>query len=92
MTAGFKRYRMTAFWVLMVLVTAMSIVYVRHQSRALFTELQQAEAELDQLQIDWGRLQLEQATWAEASRIEAQARERLQLEEKQPVDVLVIVK
>lgn len=76
----------------MVLVTAMSIVYVRHESRVLFSELQHADSELDQLQIDWGRLQLEQATWAEASRIEAQARERLLLEEKEPVDVLVIVK
>lgn len=86
------RNRSTIVWLLLVILTAMSIVYVRHQSRALFVQWQAAESEADRLEVDWGRLQLEQATWAEAGRIESQARVRLGLDDKPPADVLVIIK
>ncbi len=86
------RNRSTIVWLLLVILTAMSIVYARHQSRALFVEWQAAETEADRLEVDWGRLQLEQATWAEAGRIETQARVRLNLEDKPTTDVLVIIK
>jgi len=61
----------------------------KHRSRQLFVELEQLNREQDQLQIDWGRLQIEQSTWATHPRIEALARERLHL--KNPSDEQLVV-
>ena len=55
------------------------IVSVEHRSRQLFIEAESLSRELDQLQVDWGRLQIEQGVFATHSRIEALVRERLQL-------------
>ncbi len=57
--------------------SALAVVYARHQHRLLFVELSRLENVRDELEIDFGRLQLEQATWAEANRIDQVARERL---------------
>jgi cell division protein FtsL len=61
----------------------------KHRSRQLFIELEELNREQDQLQIDWGRLQIEQSTWATHPRIEALARERLHL--TNPVDDQLVV-
>lgn len=61
----------------------------KHRARQLFVELEELNREQDQLQIDWGRLQIEQSTWATHPRIEALARERLHL--TNPVDDQLVV-
>ena len=50
--------------------SAIGVVHGRHESRQAFVELTRLEAERDELNIEFGRLQLEQATWAETNRIE----------------------
>jgi len=65
------------------------VIEAKHRSRELFVELEELNREQDRLQIDWGRLQLEQSTWATHSRIEAVARERLEL--TSPLDEQVIL-
>jgi cell division protein FtsL len=67
--------------VLAVLVTgsAVWIVNTEHRSRQLFIKVEELNREQDRLQIDWGRLQIEQSTWATHPRIETLARERLKL-------------
>ena len=62
-----------------VFASAIAVVYSRHQSRKLFVELQSLHQLRDQLDVDWGRLQLEQSTWATRGRIERLARERLDM-------------
>jgi cell division protein FtsL len=52
-------------------------VHARHLHRVLFVQLSKLEKTRDALNIDFGRLQLEQATWAESNRIDHVARERL---------------
>ena len=61
----------------------------KHHARQLFIELERLNREQDQLQIDWGRLQIEQSTWATHPRIEALARERLHL--TNPADEQLVV-
>ena len=58
-------------------VSAIGVVYARHEHRQLFVAFKKLERERDELNIDFGRLQLEQATWAEANRIDQVARNRL---------------
>ena len=57
--------------------TAIGVVYARHEHRQLFVAFKRLERERDELNIDFGRLQLEQATWAESNRIDQVARNKL---------------
>jgi cell division protein FtsL len=67
------------------------IVEVEHRSRQLFVETEELNRELDRLQTDWGRLQIEQGTYATHSRIEGLARDRLQLTEPAGDQLVVVV-
>ena len=77
---------------LLLVATALGVVWSRHQSRKVFVELQRLEYQRDELNVEWGRLQLEQATWAEAGRVEQLARGELGLVAKNPGQVMVIVR
>ena len=62
---------------LATLVTAIGVVYARQQSRIAFVELTGLGNERDDLNFEFGRLQLEQSTWAENNRVEQIARGKL---------------
>lgn len=64
---------------LAVLASALAVVYSQHRARALFIELQRLEATQAELDTEWGRLELEQSTWATHGRIERLAREKLDM-------------
>jgi cell division protein FtsL len=78
---------------LAVCVTASGIwiVETEHRSRQLFIEVERLNREQDQLQIDWGRLQIEQSTWATHPRIETLARDRLHLTVPRDEQLVVVV-
>jgi cell division protein FtsL len=63
----------------LVIASALAVVYSQHRARARFVELQRLEQEQARLETNWGRLQLEQSTWATHGRIERIARERLDM-------------
>lgn len=65
---------------LLVTLSAMGVVYSKHMSRKLFVELQALIQEQDRMDIEWGRLQLEQSTWATHGRIESIARDKLDMQ------------
>ena len=44
---------------LLLVATALGVVWSRHQSRKVFVELQRLEYQRDELNVEWGRLQLE---------------------------------
>lgn len=71
--------------------SALAVVYSTHQSRKLFAELQNLQKGRDDLDVEWGRLQLEQSTFATHGYIEAVAREKLGMRMPKP-DAVVIVK
>ena len=74
-----------------VVVSSVWVIKAKHQSRQLFVELEELNRERDRLQIDWGRLQLEQSTWGTHPRIESLASQRLNLASPRPDEVVVIV-
>jgi cell division protein FtsL len=45
-------------------MSAMALVYTKHESRKLFVELETLTHQRDELNIEWGQLQIEQSTWA----------------------------
>lgn len=77
---------------LAVLASALAVVYSQHRSRALFIELQQLESTQAELDTEWGRLELEQSTWATQGRIERLAREKLnmRLPDFEQVEIVVL--
>ncbi|MFU8832886.1 MAG: cell division protein FtsL [Wenzhouxiangella sp.] len=83
--------RWLAFALLMasLLVSAISVVVLRHESRQLFGALQTAEIDRDQANMEWSRLQLEQAWLAESGRVERESRAQLGMDRPARVGVLV---
>ena len=64
----------------LVILSALMVVYVKYQSRVLFTELKQETKAQDVLEVEWSRLQLEQITWSSNARIEKIAKKQLGLQ------------
>ncbi|KAF1701082.1 cell division protein FtsL [Pseudoxanthomonas suwonensis] len=75
---------------LAVVATGIAVVYERYRHRQLFVELTRLERQRDELNIEFGRLQLEQATWAQANRIDQVARERLGMKFPDAEDIVVV--
>lgn len=73
------RSLVTALVTLLLMVSAVSVIFSSHQSRQLFNEWQMLQKEAYQLDDDWGRLLLEHSTWAAHDRIERLAGERLSM-------------
>jgi cell division protein FtsL len=73
-----------------VMISAVGVVLSKHYSRKLFVELQTLEKKRDELAVEWGRLQLEQSTWATHGRIEKLARERLRMGIPTPDSTIII--
>lgn len=63
----------------LLLGSAIAVVYSKYRSRLLFVEIQKQERELDRYEVEWGQLQLELTTLAEENRVEQIARDQLKL-------------
>ena len=63
----------------LVLGSALTVVYVKHQSRVLFAELREIQKKQDSQVIEWGRLQLQNTTLATHSNVESRARKDLKM-------------
>ncbi len=75
----------------LVLVSALMLIASKHQSRKLFVELQQLNYQIDELNTEWGRLQLEQSAFADHGRIERIARTKLSMV-MPPSDEVIFIK
>ncbi|MEX2130994.1 MAG: cell division protein FtsL [Pseudohongiellaceae bacterium] len=62
-----------------VLGSGLTVVFVTHQDRMLFNELQQLKSNANSLQVEWGQLLIEQSTFGLEGRIENKAIERLNM-------------
>ena len=76
--------------VLAVVASAIAVVWSRHQHRQAYIALSTLQNQRDDLNIEFGRLQLEQATWSEANRIEQVAGTRLGMRFPGDEDVVVL--
>lgn len=79
-----------AILVIANVASAIGVIYARHRHRQLFVELSRLEKSRDELNIEFGRLQLEQATVAESNRIDQIARTRLGMKFPEANDVVVV--
>jgi cell division protein FtsL len=75
---------------LAVLGSAMQVIYARHKARDLFVHLERLNAERDSLEMEWGRLQLEQSYWSSHAFVERVASAKLQMNLPQTRDVRIV--
>ncbi len=75
---------------LAVVVSAIGVVYSRHQHRVAFAQLSALERSRDELNIEFDRLQIEIATLADTGRIEQQAVSKLGMRFPEAADVVVV--
>ncbi|HEX7749844.1 MAG TPA: cell division protein FtsL [Bordetella sp.] len=73
-----------------VLASAITVVWTQHEARAQFVELSRLQNQRDELNIEYGKLELEQATWAEPRRIDNEARQKLGMLAPRPQDVQLV--
>ncbi|MDH4093965.1 MAG: cell division protein FtsL [Betaproteobacteria bacterium] len=55
---------------LVLVVCALGLVTSQHKARKLFSELERAEARARELDVEYGKLQLEASTWGLHARVE----------------------
>lgn len=75
-----------------IFLSALQVVLTRHETRRLFVELQAMERTRDALKEEWGRLQLEQSTWAINDRVESVARTKLGMKMPEQSSVVLLAK
>jgi cell division protein FtsL len=78
------------FLSLIIFVSAMAVVFVRSDNRQSFLALQAATSERDSLSEEWGRLQLEHATWSLHDLVENEARFKLMMIAPGPEEIVVL--
>jgi cell division protein FtsL len=75
---------------LAVLASSVQVIYARHKARTLFVHLEKLNAERDSLEMEWGRLQLEQSYWSSHAFVERVANAKLQMNLPQTHDVRIV--
>ncbi len=83
-------FMLIGVFAVVVVFSAMALVYTKHESRRLFVELESLTHERDELNIEWGQLQIEQSTWATHARIEQVATDDLELMRPEATEIFVI--
>lgn len=71
---------LNALLLVAVVLCALSVVSSQHKARKLFIELQKEKERAQQMEVEWGQLQLEQSTWAAPARVEKIAAHLLQMQ------------
>ena len=81
--------RINLLLIIVVLVSAVGTIAAQHQARKRLQALEQERDRAQNLEVEFGQLQLEMSSWAAHTRIEKIAREKLGM---QPPDMKKVQK
>ncbi len=70
--------------------SAAGAVYCKHRAREMFIELEKLNARRDNLEIEWGQLQLEQSAWSTQAFVERVANTKLHMEMPPPKEIEIV--
>ena len=76
--------RLSILFAILLMVSAISLVTARFQSRELFVQTDRLQDKARELDTDWRRLQLERAELARNARIDGAARAELEMDAATP--------
>ena len=71
--------RLNVLLLILVIACALGVVTSQHKARKLFVDLQYEKELAQQMDVEWGKLQLEQSTLVMPARVERLARQQLQM-------------
>jgi cell division protein FtsL len=75
---GLLMVAVPVLWVA-ALGSAAGAIWCKHRSREMFVELENLNARRDNLEIEWGQLQLEQSAWSTHAFVERVASTKLRM-------------
>lgn len=61
----------------MLVISALAVIYSKYQSRLVFIEIEKQEKALDDYEVEWVQMQLEQTTLLEQNQVERSARKKM---------------
>jgi cell division protein FtsL len=73
-----------------VLASGAGAIYAKYRARELFVQLERLNTGRDELDAEWGRLQLEQSAWSTYAFVERVASERLHMSTPDARDVEIV--
>jgi len=73
-----------------VLASAAGAIYSKYRARELFVELEHLNSARDELDTEWGQLQLEQSAWSAYAFVEHVASERLHMSIPDSRDIEIV--
>ena len=73
-----------------VFLSALALIDSRHENRVYFEQLQQQRELRDRLNVEWGRLLLEESTWSTHAYIEQSATQKLGMHMPINPEILVV--
>ncbi len=76
--------------VMLVLISVVAVVELRHRNRTMFTHLQSLIQTRDDLGVEWSRLLLEEGAWSQHRRIESTAVRKLGMQMPGSVQVVMV--
>jgi cell division protein FtsL len=88
-TRAFLLIAVPVLWVA-ALGSAAGAIWCKHRSREMFVELESLNARRDNLEIEWGQLQLEQSAWSTHAFVERVASTKLRMAMPPPKDIEII--
>ena len=75
---------------LFALGSAAGAIYCKHRARELFVQLERLNARRDNLDVEWGQLQLEQSAWSTHAFVERVASTKLRMATPSPQAIEVV--
>ena len=82
--------RVNAVLLVLVIVSALSVITSQHHARRLFNDLESEQAGAKKLDEEFTQLQLEQGTWATNKRVEALAARSLGMRLPDPSNTVIV--
>jgi len=82
--------RASSVLLVLVIVSALSVITSQHHARKLFSQLEGEQAQASKLAEEFTQLQLEQSTWATNKRVESVASHSLGMRLPDPTDTVIV--
>jgi cell division protein FtsL len=70
--------------------SAAGAIWCKHRAREMFVQLETLNARRDNLEIEWGQLQLEQSAWATHAFVERVASAKLHMAMPPPKEIEIV--
>jgi len=82
--------RGTKYALVLLILSAFAVVYLKDLNRRTFIQYQDMVRANQQAQLDWGKLLLEQSTWAAQANVQKVASERLHMVTPNANDIVLM--